>query len=1035
MNTRNLLFILFLLPHFVSAQQFQVPLDPNRISPGVDLIQDEEFYLFSSFAESNLLASPIGFNITRLSYAGGIDWSTDIGFDETIDGPYLQTWEAEEAYVLSYYLEAVGPNAGIIKLDQSGNVLWNRRFGDLSSTNFANTGRSRILERPDGTLLLAAGGERLISSTASSDLYLAQVLADGGLFWGERVCFSCLGQYIALLGNIIPTADGNYLLAGTLQSPVMAGPPNQDGLLIKFTPNGNLLWTKGYNLPGGFFGANDSFNEVVELPNGNFVLAGFSSLFGNFEDGLLVETDPQGNFLRSVRVNFASSSHTVTLEHLVAVDNETVVFSLSSVENIIPSSAAETNALCQIQLNGTIDWAYNYFDEIAVGYLTQANSLLQKPDGGYAYLANDAVFFDNLFPVLISTDSAGVNGCQTPLNLTAITSDLLEVTDYTPTVLSELSAEDVAYATAPFDGYTFDLPVLDLGPDINDCTTDTVLLDASIPVPASYQWNTGALTNTLQVTTPGIYSVTVTSSDECLILTDSISIQIGVSNFLQIDTLICGGSTVTIGGVEYASAGQFFDTLPGPICDTLLELNIAVFSIPPTTVGENLCQGDTLFLYGQAFTTPGIFPVIFSGQNGCDSTILVDISVVSNPPNAVQVERLDCETAELSAPAGFTYVWSTQETTASIEVNTPGDYTVTITNAAGCDAVGVGTVPALGFPEIDQLIVSDYNGFGVSCFGASDGSLQVQASGGTLPYDFQWSTGSTATITEGLSAGTYGITITDAEGCEVSQSAAITTPTQITYDVNPVSLACTNANGSVTLTNISGGAPPYDYILNGSIQQENPLFNFLVPGLYDITVEDENGCFETSSFTINDFEALFADLGPDQEILLGNVIELEVASNSTEPLEYNWKVLTSAGVLSCTDCPNPSVLIEAPIIKVEVTISTEDDCIAVDELTLRGIRGSVVYIPNAFSPNGDSANDRFEIFPDISVVRINYLRIYDRFGNLVFDRNNLEPTFSDWWDGTFNGREMNPGVFAYILSLQLVDGEEEIYTGDVTLLK
>ena len=96
-----------------------------------------------------------------------------------------------------------------------------------------------------------------------------------------------------------------------------------------------------------------------------------------------------------------------------------------------------------------------------------------------------------------------------------------------------------------------------------------------------------------------------------------------------------------------------------------------------------------------------------------------------------------------------------------------------------------------------------------------------------------------------------------------------------------------------------------------------------------------------------------------------------------------------------------------------------------------------VYIPTAFSPNGDGDNDIFYIFADESqVTKVNQFSIFSRWGEVMFEASNFEPNNSQiGWDGTFKEERMDPAVFIYFAEIEFIDGHVEMYKGDITLLK
>ena len=95
-----------------------------------------------------------------------------------------------------------------------------------------------------------------------------------------------------------------------------------------------------------------------------------------------------------------------------------------------------------------------------------------------------------------------------------------------------------------------------------------------------------------------------------------------------------------------------------------------------------------------------------------------------------------------------------------------------------------------------------------------------------------------------------------------------------------------------------------------------------------------------------------------------------------------------------------------------------------------------IFIPNAFSPNGDGFNDLFFPFGDKSAELVTYFKIFDRWGELVYETKNVNLNDSTaGWDGRMGGKAMNPGVFVYIIEIQFIDGVVKLFKGDVTILK
>jgi len=177
---------------------------------------------------------------------------------------------------------------------------------------------------------------------------------------------------------------------------------------------------------------------------------------------------------------------------------------------------------------------------------------------------------------------------------------------------------------------------------------------------------------------------------------------------------------------------------------------------------------------------------------------------------------------------------------------------------------------------------------------------------------------------------------------------------------------------------------------------------------------------------------LLVDLGADITIELSDSTQLFAQSNSSDSLAYVW---SPPDGLSCIDCPDPVI----NIIDTEtytVMITDEDECTATDDITVNVDKTRNVFIPNVFSPNNDGTNDIFMIYGGKGVVGVLELKIYDRWGELIFENYDFstdDPTMG--WDGTFRGQTMNPAVFVYHAEIEFFDGVIIPYAGDVTLVK
>jgi gliding motility-associated-like protein len=135
--------------------------------------------------------------------------------------------------------------------------------------------------------------------------------------------------------------------------------------------------------------------------------------------------------------------------------------------------------------------------------------------------------------------------------------------------------------------------------------------------------------------------------------------------------------------------------------------------------------------------------------------------------------------------------------------------------------------------------------------------------------------------------------------------------------------------------------------------------------------------------------------------------------------------------LSCTTCRSPW---SKPFRTVIYTVKATDslDCMVSQQLTLTVDRTNLVYIPTAFSPNDDGTNDKFVIYgSETAIVNIKSFRIFDRWGNQIFEQSNFKPNDDTYgWDGAFRGTVLNPQVLTYAVVVTFIDGSDAVFKGD-----
>lgn len=262
---------------------------------------------------------------------------------------------------------------------------------------------------------------------------------------------------------------------------------------------------------------------------------------------------------------------------------------------------------------------------------------------------------------------------------------------------------------------------------------------------------------------------------------------------------------------------------------------------------------------------PGTYTVIVTDANGCSATGVGTVGGFT-PMNAfVTCSPMTCNQPGSACiqPGGgsgpYTYVWTPGgQTTACISNLVPGCYTATVTDANGCTATGSCCITQ------NAPIVLTATAQGTTC-GQCNGAGTAAASGGQPPYSYIWSTnppqtGQTAT---GLCAGTYTVTVIDANGCSGTTTVVVGSSTGATVGGSATNASCqTCCDGSANA--VATGASPFSYLWTPGGQTTQSISG-LCPGVYTVCVTDANGCTSCSVVTVAytsgmDDEPVFANL-------------------------------------------------------------------------------------------------------------------------------------------------------------------------------
>ncbi len=299
----------------------------------------------------------------------------------------------------------------------------------------------------------------------------------------------------------------------------------------------------------------------------------------------------------------------------------------------------------------------------------------------------------------------------------------------------------------------------------------------------------------------------------------------------------------------------------------------------------------------------------------------------------------------------------------------------------------------------------------------------------------------TRAITDVNMPGTYNLTVVDTlTGCQSSDEVIVNNEIAFLLpDISISNITCFQANdGLINITAVNGGTPPYSYFLNEQSMGGQSFFGQLGPGTYDIRIVDSEGCEVTLNFNLEEPDQLDVQLvanieGNENVIQLGDEIILNALVNI--PIERIDTILWQPDSLNAK-FPDEIALSPQYTSTFGVTVIDTSGCSASDQLTVFVRRDRDVYIPNSFSPNNDGTNDVAMIFAGQEVKEIKFFRIFNRWGEMLFEDSNFQPNNPDHgWDGWHRGQPLNPAVFVYYAEIEMIDGEILIYKGDITLIK
>lgn len=602
-------------------------------------------------------------------------------------------------------------------------------------------------------------------------------------------------------------------------------------------------------------------------------------------------------------------------------------------------------------------------------------------------------------------------------------------------------------------------------------------------LPFSYSWASGQTTDDLTGLAANTYTLTVTDGNGCQTIINPVVNEPAAPLQLSethVDVLCFGGNngsidlTVVGGTAPYTYSWsnsnsitleddtedlsmlevdtylvvvtdnnncteQLFVTIDGPtdpIAITSVLTDVDCFGNNTGAIDITVTGGTAGYMFswlsGQSTEdltniTSGDYTVTVTDNNNCVENHSASITQPEAPLSGiVQTTRVKCfgestGSADLTVNGGtapYTYLWSNGAVTEDLSIIPSGAYNVTITDANGCTAFTGGFVGQPANPLAVGITVTD-----PSCFKYSDGTIELNVTGGTTPYTFEWGNqvqyqlNNPSETLNDVSSGEYLMRVTDKEGCEFEQLVTVNEPDTIAISAQVFDALCFNSSdGDIDIT-VVGGTTPYNYNWSNSATTED-LTNVLA-GDYTVEVIDDQGCRFESSYVVNQP----IDIVINSEVTAVSCIDQTdgtitvQTAGGTQP--YSWTWSTGEFTQNVQDL-SPGMY--------SLTITDANGCVKNYDFIIPENNAECLEIPNTITPNGDGYNDvwnirNLDLYPQASV------QIYNRWGNLLYESNNGYTP----WDGKANGADLPAEVYYYVIVLS--NDQENKYTGTITIIR
>ncbi|MBK9733503.1 MAG: VCBS repeat-containing protein [Saprospiraceae bacterium] len=474
-------------------------------------------------------------------------------------------------------------------------------------------------------------------------------------------------------------------------------------------------------------------------------------------------------------------------------------------------------------------------------------------------------------------------------------------------------------------------------------------------------------------TTPGNYTQKLQSITGCD-STLNINISLLPSSIFNDTMSICAGDSVLIFGYYHKTAGIYdkvFKAANG--CDSTSTIRLDLLPVPSTKDTINICEGDSILLFGNYINKSGSYQKKYTSFLGCDSISHVVVNIAPYIKETIQMMLCEGDTININ----------------DVLVTESGSYIDTLNINSNCKKITTTKVELISSVQISKNITL-----------CPDTSLVIN---GRLIDK----------------TGSYVFDLFATTGCDSTFTAIVT---QLQAPIPPViDINCKEETYTATI------APQLPWQHQWQDGSTNDIYSIKQGGLLSVKTYTSSGCIKRYSYDLPKIPKLtdIPKLG-DQLVKDKDIIALSV---DLDPAQ--WSIRWSPKELvNCDSCFNIDVTTLTDTI-ITVILTHVSGCSFEQSFRIVKENSTKIVIPNIFNPESSSGNDTWTIHLPIGYT-ISELNIYDRWGNKVAAAKN---TIIFNWDGTYKGQLMTPGVYVYQIKLLDANGKVSVLAGDVTLVR